>query len=111
MFLRAEAARAAARDLVVLDIPLLFEGRAAGTGTAAQMGYDSTLLVWVPVETQLERTVARDGCSRAEAQARIDAQLPIDEKKALADRVIDNSGTREQTRAQVERIHAELTAT
>ncbi len=111
MFLRAEAARAAARDLVILDIPLLFEGRAAGTGTAAQMGYDSTLLVWVPVETQLERTVARDGCSRAEAQARIDAQLPIDEKKALADRVIDNSGTREQTRAQVERIHAELTTT
>ncbi|MEE2665798.1 MAG: dephospho-CoA kinase [Myxococcota bacterium] len=111
MLQRSEAARAAGAELVVLDIPLLFEGRAAGTGTAAQLGYDSTLLVWVPVEVQIERTIARDACSRDEAQARIDAQLPIDEKRALADRVIDNSGTREQTRAQVERVHAELTGT
>ena len=73
------------------------------------MGYDSTLLVWVPVEVQIARTVERDDCTREEARARIDAQLPIDEKKALADRVVDNSGTRENTRAQVERIYAELT--
>lgn len=106
---RSEAARAAGSELIVLDIPLLFEGRAAGTGNAARMGYDSTLLVWVPVEVQIERTIARDACSRDEAQARIDAQLPIDEKRALADRVIDNSGTHEQTRTQVESVYAELT--
>ena len=107
---RTEAAREAGTPLLVLDIPLLFEGRRAGTGTSARLGYDSTLLVWVPAEVQVERTMARDGCSREEAQARIDAQMPIDEKKALADRVIDNSGTLEQTREQVERVYTELTA-
>jgi dephospho-CoA kinase len=109
MLRRAEAARRAGTALVVLDIPLLFEGRQAGTGTAARMKTDSTLLVWVPVELQIERTMLRDGCTREEAQARIDAQMPIDEKKALADRMVDNSGTPEETRAQVERIYAELT--
>jgi len=112
----AEMARRAARareqgvPLVVLDIPLLFEGRRAGTATASAMGYDTTILVWVPVETQIERTVARDGCTREEAERRVAAQMPIDEKKALADIVIDNSGSLEHTREQVERVYAELTA-
>ena len=35
--------------------------------------------------------------------------MPIDEKKAMADRVVDNSGTLEQTRAQVRQVYAELT--
>jgi dephospho-CoA kinase len=109
IYRRTQAARQAGVALIVLDVPLLFEGRRAGSGTAARMGYDSTLLVWVPVEVQVERTIARDGCTRAEAQARIDAQMPIDEKKAMADRVVDNSGTLEQTREQVGRIYAELT--
>jgi len=74
------------------------------------MGYDTTILVWVPVETQIERTVARDGCTREEAERRVAAQMPIDEKKALADIVIDNSGSLEHTREQVERVYAELTA-
>ena len=105
---RTGQAREAGTALVVLDVPLLFEGRKAGTGTAARMGYDSTLLVWVPVEVQIERTVQRDACTREQAQARIDAQMPIDEKKSLADRVIDNSGSLEDTRAQVEQIYLEL---
>ena len=106
---RAAKERAAGTQLVVLDIPLLFEGLRDGTGTAALMDFDSTLLVWVPVELQIARTMERDRCSREEAQARIDAQMPIDDKKALADRVIDNSGTRDHTHAQVERVFAELT--
>ena len=73
------------------------------------MGYDVTVCVWVPVETQIERTQARDGCDRAEAERRVAAQMPIDEKRALADHVIDNSGTPEATRAQVEALYAELT--
>ncbi|MCA9510026.1 MAG: dephospho-CoA kinase [Myxococcota bacterium] len=111
MLRRTQAAREAGAPLVVLDIPLLFEGRAANTGTAARMGYDETVLVWVPVETQVERTMARDACTRAEAQARIAAQMPIDEKKALADHVIDNAGSVEATRAQVEALFAALVAT
>lgn len=46
----------------------------------------------------------RDGCERGEAERRIAAQLPIDEKRAMADHVIDNSGTPEETRAQVETL-------
>ena len=108
MFRRTSQAREAGTALIVLDIPLLFEGRKAGTGTAARMGYDSTVLVWVPVAVQIERTLQRDACTREQAQARIDAQMPIDEKKPLADRVIDNSGSLEDTRAQVEQIYLEL---
>lgn len=51
----------------------------------------------------------RDGCDRGEAERRVAAQMPIDEKRALADHVIDNSGTAEETRKQVEAFYAELT--
>jgi dephospho-CoA kinase len=98
---RLARARAEGAALVVLDIPLLFEGRAAGTGSAALLPYDATVLVWAPEEAQIERQMARDGASREEALRRIRAQMPIDEKKALADHVIDNSGTHEETERQV----------
>ena len=57
--------------LIVLDIPLLFESRAAGTGGTSAMDFDATILVWVPRETQIERQVARDGHSREEAERRV----------------------------------------
>ena len=52
---------------------------------------------------QLERLMARDGSTREQAQARIDSQLPVAEKVAVADHVIDNGGTLDQTREQVAR--------
>jgi dephospho-CoA kinase len=105
---RVASAREAGTPIVVLDIPLLFEGRKAGTGTAAQLGYDATVMVWVPEETQVERQMKRDGCERDEALRRIRAQLPIDEKKDMADFVIDNSGAPEQTERQVRALYAAL---
>jgi dephospho-CoA kinase len=107
---RVASAREAGTPIVVLDIPLLFEGRKAGTGTAAQLGYDATVMVWVPEETQVERQMKRDGCERDEALRRIRAQLPIDEKKDMADFVIDNSGAPEQTERQVRALYAALSA-
>ncbi|MEZ4354004.1 MAG: dephospho-CoA kinase [Myxococcota bacterium] len=104
MMRRAEAAVAAGEPLVVLDIPLLFEGRKSERGSGALMHYDATVCVWVEPEVQVERTMKRDGCERGEAERRIAAQLPIDEKRAMADHVIDNSGTPEETRAQVETL-------
>lgn len=109
MVQRTERARAAGTALIVLDIPLLFEGQAAGTPSSARMGYDSTLLVWVPPPIQLARTMERDRCSREEAQARIDAQMPLDDKKELADFVLDNSGPLQQTRDEVERFYNRIT--
>jgi dephospho-CoA kinase len=48
--------------------------------------------------------MARDGLSEAEAEARLRAQAPLDEKRAVASWVVDNSGTRRQTQEQVEAI-------
>jgi dephospho-CoA kinase len=89
-------------EVVVQDIPLLFEN-----------GYEplfrSTILVYVPESLQLERLVAR-GMPEADARARIANQAPIDEKRARASYVVDNSGTREETRAQTEKVWTEITA-
>jgi dephospho-CoA kinase len=71
--------------------------------------FRSTILVHVPERLQLERLVER-GMPEADARARIANQLPIDEKLARATYVIDNSGTRGETRAQTEKVWTEITA-
>jgi len=98
---RVAQARSEGVAVLVLDIPLLFEGRKAGTGSAARLEFDATVVVWAPEDAQIARQMARDGCSRELALERIHAQLPLHEKKELADFVIDNSGTPEETERQV----------
>ena len=95
--------------LVVMDIPLLFEGRKAKTGGASALPFDLTVLVYAPADTQVERVIERDGCDRDEALRRIASQLPIEEKKAMADVVIDNSGSVEDTESQVRELYERLT--
>lgn len=90
-----EARRSSPDKLVVVDVPLLFESK-------LEWMFDETLLVYIPQELQLARLQERDGLSKEQAQRRIDAQIPIEDKRALADHVIDNSGDREATRRQVE---------
>jgi dephospho-CoA kinase len=107
---RLQAAREAGAPLVVLDIPLLFESRRAGGGGASAMHFDAILLVWVPSETQIERQLVREDYGRDEAERRVAAQMPLDEKRALADHVIDNSGSPAETERQVREIYAQLTA-
>jgi dephospho-CoA kinase len=104
---RGAAARSAGAPLIVLDIPLLFETRPRDRdGTRG--GTDATLLVYAPRAVQIERTVARDGCTREEAERRVAAQMPIDEKRALADYVIDNGGSLADTARQVRELVAKL---
>ncbi|NXY50968.1 DCAKD protein, partial [Ceuthmochares aereus] len=87
---------------VILDIPLLFE-----TNRLTKfMKY--TVLVYCDPLAQLYRLMKRNGLSRAQAEARIASQLPLDEKRKLATHVIDNSGDWESTRRQVLRLHAHL---
>jgi len=108
---RLAAARSAGAPLVVLDIPLLFESRAKGAKSGASaLPYEATVLVYAPREVQIARTMARDGCSREAAEARVAAQMPIDDKRALADHVIDNSGSLEETERQVDALWRTLTA-
>jgi len=105
-----DEARRSGAALVVLDIPLLFESRAAGArGGASALPFEATVLVYAPRAVQIERTMARDGCSAAEAEARVAAQMPIDDKRALADHVIDNGGSLADTERQVRALWRVLT--
>jgi dephospho-CoA kinase len=73
------------------------------------MHFDVTIVVWTPRETQIERQLQRESYDRGEAERRVDAQMPLDEKRALADFVIDNSGSLASTERQVREIYAQLT--
>lgn len=117
MVRRLEAARAAGVPLVVLDIPLLLEGRArakaAGSASRPRTASDlvaEVIVVYAPESAQLERQLARDGTTREHAAERVRAQLSIEEKRKLADHVIDNSGTLADTERQVRELYAKLTA-
>lgn len=84
-------------DLIILDIPLLFE-------KGYETWCDQVWLVVVDETVQLERLMTRNGYSLEEAQKRVASQMPLAEKLKLADRVIDNNATREETYAQVRRL-------
>lgn len=91
---RLRDALASPAPLAVADIPLLFEnGREAA--------FPQTLLVYAPAEVQLLRLRQRDGLGPQAARQRVDAQMPIDEKRARATWVIDNGGSLDDTQAQV----------
>jgi len=89
--------------VVIWDAALLFEG-----GGAAKM--DRVVVVYADPETERRRLMERDGLSEADARARIASQMPIAEKAKLADHVIDNSGTREETERQVRAVYGALLA-
>ena len=88
---------------VLYEAALLVE-----TGGAKQ--FSKLIVVAASESTQLERLMRREGLSHADAQARIDAQLPLEDKIALADHVIWNDGSRDETRGQVDAVHATLVA-
>ena len=96
----AEAIEGGAQ-VVVQDVPLLYENGLEGL-------FSSVVLVYAPEEVQVERLVKGRGFTEERARAVIGAQLPIDEKRRRAHHVIDNSGTPEQTRSQVEEIWAQM---
>jgi dephospho-CoA kinase len=68
--------------------------------------FDGLVVVTAPEAAQLARTIARDGCTPAEARARIAAQFPLADKVRAASDVIDNAGDLADTRRQVDAILA-----
>lgn len=80
--------------LLVLDIPLLFEQH-------YEKYCDAVMVVAVSEKTQLARLMARNNFDEVTAQKRIAAQMPLVEKIARADVVIDNTGTKAETQSQV----------
>ena len=104
---RRAAALAAARErgdrIVVCDIPLLFEKKMVDQ-------FDLVLLVDAPRPLRLERVVQERGLNTAEAMAMIAAQMPAELKRARADLVIQNGGTREDLARQVDAVWTSLQA-
>lgn len=93
--------REGATPVVFLDMPLLYEVK-----------YDSYVdevwLVYAPFEVQLSRLMKRNGYTKEEALLRIHSQISVDKKKSLAQQVIDNSRTLEDTKEQVRSLWERL---
>ncbi len=89
--LLAEIEKKQACEVVILDVPLLFE-------SGMHKGLSEVIVVYVPESVQIERLIARDNLTKEQAVARICSQMPIEEKKCLATIVIDNTGSLENTR-------------
>jgi len=96
-----EQATAAGADMVVLDIPLLFE-----TGGHANM--DAVVVVSAPADMQRERVLARPGMSPERLDAILAQQMADTEKRARAHFVVDTSKGLEPARAQVAEIIAAM---
>ncbi|GGN48999.1 dephospho-CoA kinase [Oceanobacillus indicireducens] len=82
---------------VVLDIPLLFESK-------LQEFVDKILVVYADQEIQLQRLMARNEFSEEEAMQRIQSQMPVKKKASLADAVINNNSTKEETYEQLRQL-------
>lgn len=82
---------------IVLDIPLLFESKLTHF-------VDKTLVVYADESVQLQRLMERNGYSEDEAMQRIKTQIPAKEKAELADKVINNNGSKFDSFRQLESI-------
>lgn len=80
----------------LIDIPLFFE----------KQNYDikKSIVVYLPKEIQVQRLIKRDNCTEEEAKIRINNQMDIEEKKALATYIIDNSSDLPHLQNEVERV-------
>ena len=98
----AELERGAGPDAIVVhDVPLLAENNLEG-------GYDLVVVVDAPEHVQLDRLTRQRGMSAEQAQARMSAQASRDDRLAIADLVIDNSGSLAELDRQVGDLWAEL---
>ncbi len=75
--------------------------------TGNHESFEKIWVAWCPREVQIQRAVHR-GLSREQALSRLEHQMPLDEKLKYADEVIDTSGTKEETRANVEAAYRRL---
>lgn len=88
--------------VILFDVPLLIE-------TGAHREMDLVIVVYVDRANQIDRLIKRDGLTREEAERRIDAQMPLDEKRRFADEIIDTRvplpGVEGAVRSLYQRLH------
>jgi dephospho-CoA kinase len=88
--------------IVVYDVPLLVESHAEG-------GFDVVVIVLAPPELRVQRLAGR-GMPEDDARARMAAQASDDERRAVADEIIENGGSRAELKAQVDAVWDRLLA-
>jgi len=103
-----EVAEARFADLAAKGHPLAFYEASLLVESGRYKDFDGLVVITASPETQVERVVARGGLTQEEAEARIDAQLPLLAKVRVADHLIDNDGDLAATQEQVERLIASL---
>jgi dephospho-CoA kinase len=96
-----EAARTDPHGIAVVEAAILIE-------TGSFRRFDRLILVICTEEQQIQRAMARDGCTREEVEARLRRQMPLAEKRKFADYVIDTSGSKENTVHQVREVFQAL---
>jgi dephospho-CoA kinase len=89
------------RGIAIVEAAIMIE-------TGSFRDYAKLIVAVCSREEQIRRAMARDGSSREEVLERLSRQMPLDEKVKYADYVIDTSGTKENTLAQVRAVYASL---
>lgn len=93
----------AGNAVTILDVPLLFE-------SGMHQGFADIIVVHTDLPTQIKRLMVRDGIDETAALVRINAQIPVEEKKALATFLIDNNGSIDNTLQQADTVYRKLKA-
>ena len=96
-----EDAEAAGADMIIMDVPLIFE-------TGGEKNMHAVIVVSAPAHVQRERVLAREGMTPERLDAILAQQVPDAEKRARADYVVDTSRGLEAAREQVAAIIADL---
>ena len=97
----AEIAKASPGAIVVVEAAILVE-------TGSYRRFDRLIVAGCSQELQIERAMKRDSATREQVMARLERQLPLQEKLRLADYVIDTSGSKEETLKQTREVYNSL---
>jgi dephospho-CoA kinase len=95
---------AAGTSIIVYEVPLLFENQ-------IHLWLRPVIVVACKIETQKKRLLERDHLTELEAQRHLDAQMSLEDKRKLADYVIENDGTLEELEQQVRAVLQKIQAT
>ena len=95
---------AAGNSIIVYEVPLLFEAQ-------IHLWLRPVILVACEIETQRKRLLERDHLTEIEAQQHLDAQMSLEEKRKLADYIIENDGNLEELEKQVRTVLQKIQAT